>query len=695
MRPAFARSLLAGLAALALNAAVAGGAFADAPRGLTAKDLVMLDRVSDVHVAPDGRTAVYLVRRTDWEANRGRTALWRVDLKARIPEAEPVPGIGDDVGSPQFSPDGRWIYFLSGRSGSGQVWRAPAAGGAPEAVTRLPVGVDAFRLSPDGRTLVVGLAVFPDCADLKCTADRRSAPAVPSGRAYDRLFVRHWDTWADGTRNQLFALSAEPGSDPARIVRLTRGIDGDVPGKPFGGDEDFIITPDGRSVIFSARIAGKTEAWSTNFDLFQVPLDGTSAPVNLTPANLASDTAPVVSPDGRTLAWLAMKRPGFEADRNGVMVRDLATGRTRELAPGWDRSAGGLKWSADSRRLYATAEDLGQTRLFVFDAARGGTPRALTGEGHASSYDLGPGGLVYVQDTLTHPAQVWKAKFDGASPVQLTWHNADRLAQVMMGEPTQFSFTGWNGETVYGYVVRPPGAQPGQKFPVAFLIHGGPQGSFGNLWHYRWNAQTYAGRGYAVVMIDFHGSTGYGQAFTDSISQHWGDRPLEDLQKGWAAALQRFAWLDGDRACALGGSYGGYMVNWIAGNWNGPWKCLVNHSGLFDTRNMAYSTEELWFTEWENGGMPHDNPAGYERFNPVNHVADWRRPMLVIHGQRDYRVPLEQGLATFTALQRRGVESRFVTFPEENHWILKPRNSVQWHDEVMSWLDRWTAPPAR
>ena len=693
MRPAPARPLLAGLAALALLAAGAPAAHADAPRGLTAKDLVTLDRVSEVRLAPDGRSAVYVVRRTDWEANRGRTSLWRIDLSARNAGPAPLPAVGDDVGSPRFSADGRWIYFLSGRSGSSQVWRAPAAGGAPEAVTRLPLDVEAYRLSADGRTLVLGLAVFPDCGDLKCTADRLAAPKVPSGRTHDRLFARHWDTWANGTRNHLYALGVEAALAGQAPIPLTPGLDGDVPGKPFGGEDDFAITPDGRSVIFSARISGKTEAWSTNFDLFQVPLAGGAAPVNLTPENPAGDSAPVLSPDGRTLAWLAMKRPGFEADRNGIMVRDLATGRTRELAPGWDRSAEGLKWSPDGRRLYALAQDVGQQRLFVFDAARGGTPRPLTGEGHASGYDVGTSGLVFIHDTLTGPSQVWKARTDGASPVQLTWHNAERLAQVKMGEPTQFSFAGWNGETVHGYVVRPPGAKPGEKFPVAFLIHGGPQGSFGNLWHYRWNAQTYTGRGYAVVMIDFHGSTGYGQAFTDSISRHWGDRPLEDLQKGWAAALERFPWLDGDRACALGGSYGGYMVNWIAGNWNGPWKCLVNHAGLFDTRAMAYSTEELWFTEWENGGMPHDNPAGYEAFNPVLHVGKWNRPMLVLHGDRDYRVPLEQGLGTFTALQRRGIESRLVTFPDENHWILKPRNSVQWHDEVMGWMDRWTAAP--
>jgi dipeptidyl aminopeptidase/acylaminoacyl peptidase len=239
---------------------------------------------------------------------------------------------------------------------------------------------------------------------------------------------------------------------------------------------------------------------------------------------------------------------------------------------------------------------------------------------------------------------------------------------------------------VHGYVVKPHDYVEGKKYPVAFLIHGGPQGSFGNGWSYRWNPQTYAGQGYAVVMIDFHGSTGYGQAFTDAISQHWGDRPLEDLQKGWAAAQKQYAFLDGKNACALGASYGGYMINWIAGNWNEPWKCLVNHDGVFDIRSMGYVTEELWFTEWENGGTPYDVPKNVEQFNPVNHVAKWRVPMLVVQGEKDYRVPVDQGLSTFTALQRKGIDSKLLYFPDENHWVLKPQNSILWHDTVNAWL---------
>jgi len=295
---------------------------------------------------------------------------------------------------------------------------------------------------------------------------------------------------------------------------------------------------------------------------------------------------------------------------------------------------------------------------------------------------------VVARDTLTGPAQLYEIA--GGAERQLTRADVEKLKDIEFSPYEQFSFPGWNNETVYGYVLPPHGYQPGRKYPVAFLIHGGPHGSFGDAWSYRWNPQVWAGMGYAVVMIDFHGSSGYGEAFAHSIVGHWGDRPLEDLQKGWAHALATYKFLDGSRACALGGSYGGYMVNWMAGNWSAPFKCLVSHDGIFDSRSMAYETEEIWFDEWEQGGTPFDQPENYERFNPANHVKQWKVPMLVIHGALDYRIPYTQGLAAFTALQRRGVESRFLYFPNENHWVLKPASSVQWHQTVEAWLKRWT-----
>jgi acylaminoacyl-peptidase len=679
-------------ARLALVAAVAFAMPAFA-RPFTPKDLVTLDRVSDPRASPDGRFALYGLRSTDWNNNRGQNALWIVDLSARQPTPRRLPASDGGASSARWGPDGRTIYFLSSRSGSSQVWRTDPDGAAATQVTNLPIDVGAFRISPDGKKLVVAMAVFPDCSTLACTQQRLTKPEGDrsTGVVYDRMFVRHWDAWENGTRNHLFSVNVDGSGEP---IDLMKGFDGDTPSKPFGDDNEFTITPDSASVVFSVRIAGQSEPWSTNFDIYRAPLDGSSAPVNRTEANKAWDTGPVFHSAGGLAAYRAMKRPGFEADRYAIMLREYAKGSTsgefreRELAPNWDRSADAIQFSPDGRTIYALASDVGQARIFAIDV-KSGRVTPLTGEGHVSAFDVTRNGIVYAADTLSGPAQLFRTGLNGGKAQQLTRHNAERLAGVDMGQFEQFSFSGWNGDKVYGYLVKPANFDPSKKYPVAFLIHGGPQSTFGNLWSYRWNAQTYAGAGYAVVMIDFHGSVGYGQGFTDAISQHWGDRPLEDLQKGWTHAQSAYPFLDANRACALGPSFGGFMINWIAGNWNEPWKCLVNHDGVFDQRMMGYGTEELWFTEWENGGTPYENPQGYDRFNPVNHVAKWRKPMLVIHGERDYRIPLDQGLATFTALQRQGIPSKFLYFPDENHWVLKPQNSVQWHDTVLGWLDQW------
>ncbi|HJW46263.1 MAG TPA: S9 family peptidase, partial [Lysobacter sp.] len=460
---------------------------------------------------------------------------------------------------------------------------------------------------------------------------------------------------------------------------------GDVPSKPFGDASEFEWSPDGKSLVLSARKADGQEPWSTNFDLFLVQADGKGAAKNLTASNPAWDTSPVFSKDGGKLYYRAMKRPGFEADRFALMEMDLGSGKSREIAPNWDASANGIALSEDGSMIYTTAQTLGQDPLYTVSIASGET-KAIVPDGSVGSVAIAGPTLAYTRNTLQTGDQVFAAQLDGATPRAITQSAGEMLPDVKFADAQQFKFAGWNGETVHGYVVKPWNYEAGKKYPVAFLIHGGPQGSFGNGWSYRWNPQTYAGQGYAVVMIDFHGSTGYGQAFTDAISEHWGDRPLEDLQKGWAAAQEQFDFLDGDKACALGASYGGFMVNWIAGNWNGPWKCLVNHDGVFDQRMMGYATEELWFTEWDQGGTPFAHPEKYEKFNPVNHVKNWKKPMLVIHGQLDYRIPVEQGIGAFTALQRQGIESKFLYFPDENHWVLKPQNSVQWHDTVNGWL---------
>ncbi len=663
---------------------VGGCSMAAALPGFSAQDLVRMDRLSDPQPSPDGRTVAFVRRQTDMEADKGRTDVWSIDIDGgnlrQLTEDEAADS------SPRWSADGGSLYFLSSRSGSSQVWRVGVGGGAVSQVTDLPLDVGGFVLSPDSTHLALALEVFVDCESLDCTRERldeRQAAKV-SGQIYDELFVRHWDTWKDGRRSHLFIQSVDGGP----VVDLMRGMDADSPSKPFGGTEEIAFTADGKGLVFTARDVGAAEPWSTDFDLYYAPVDGSAAPRCLTEANEAWDTQPVFSPDGRTLAYLAMERPGFEADRFRIVLRDWDSGDIRVLTQNWDYSAGGIVFSEKGDTLYVTASDRGQVSLFSIDLATGEV-RTLVAEGHVRSPAVAGDEIVFGLDTLGSPVDLFVLDPQSGETRRLTEVNAKRLAGAALGEAEQFSFAGWNGETVSGYVVKPANFDPSRSYPVAFLIHGGPQGSFGNDFHYRWNPQTYTGAGYAAVMVDFHGSVGYGQAFTDSISGDWGGKPLEDLQKGLAAALKSNPWMDGDRVCALGASYGGYMINWIAGNWPERFRCLVNHDGTLDQRMMYFSTEELWFPEWEHGGPYWENPEGHEKHNPVLFVDQWKTPMLVIHGALDFRLPETQGLAAFTALQRRGIPSRLLYFPDENHWVLRPSNSLLWHETVLDWLDRW------
>ncbi|MGN6382397.1 MAG: dipeptidyl-peptidase 5 [Dyella sp.] len=662
-------------------------------------DLVMLDRVSDPQLSPDGRFAAFSLRSTDYAANKGVNAVYVLDLHGGAAPVKAVSG----GSSARWSTDGKSLFYMAPADGVDQLWRVDlvtgkhdVAPGTPVQVSHGPLDLGGFTLSPDGKRVAMTYEVYPDCADLACTKERMDGKASDksTGTLYTKLFVRHWDAWATGRRNQLFVASFdERGQLPTEPTLVSRDIDGDVPSKPFGGMEEVAFAPDGQSIYFGARIAGSSEPWSTNFDVYRAPVDGSAAPQNLTAANAAWDAYPVPSPDGRTLYYLAMKEPGFEADRFAIMAMDLASGQTREVDPKWDRSPGSLSISADGKTLFATADDRGQHPLFAIDPTTGAV-RQLVGDGTVSGYAVVGNTLLLARDDLKRPADLYLAKTTGHGLRQVTHFNADRMRDAKVGDFEFFSFTGANNEPVQGYVVKPVGYQRGKTYPVAFIIHGGPQGAMNNGWSYRWNPQTYAGQGFAVVTVNFHGSTGYGQAFTNAISGDWGGKPLEDLEAGWSAALAKYRFLDGDRACALGASYGGYMVYWMAGVWNGPWKCFVDHDGVFDTRAMYYDTEELWFEEKENGGTPFDHPENYERFNPVNHVKDWRVPMLVVHSGNDFRIPITQGLGAFTALQRRGIPSEFLTFPEENHFVLKPQNSVQWHEAVNAWLKKWTAAPA-
>jgi dipeptidyl aminopeptidase/acylaminoacyl peptidase len=656
------------------------------PKGLTVDDMLAMQRISEPVASPDGKLLAFTVRDTDIAANRGRTDVWM----ARTAGGEPwrMTSTPDNDNSARFSPDGRIVYFLSTRSGSQQVWGISLYGGEAFQVTKLPIDVNGFDVFPDGKRLLLALDVYIDATTLEQTAARDKAweESKSKARVYDELMFRHWDSWEDGKRSHLFVWNAE-----AAPIDLLRGLDADAPEGPFGGMEQTSIAPDGKSVAFAMKLAGREAAWSTNSDIWLVDVDGARAPKNLTAANLAYDANPKFSPDGNSIAYLAMARPKFESDRTRISIYDVKTKQTRVVTEAWDRSPGTIEFSKDGKTIFTDADHIGNHALFSVDVATG-KERLLVEKGTNTSPIVAGGRIVFSKDTLSTPAELFSMNVDGTDVQQLTKLNAARVSKIAWGSYEQFSFPGAKGETVHGYVMKPANYTAG-KVPVAFLIHGGPQGSFGDHFHYRWHPQTYAGHGYAVVFIDFHGSTGYGQAFTDSISGDWGGAPYEDLMKGLDAALEKYPFLDGKRVAALGASYGGFMINWINGHTD-RFKALVCHDGNLDERMAYFDTEELWFPEYEHG-TPWENPEAYAKHNPIDFVKNWKTPTLVVHGAQDFRVVDTQGMSTFTALRRRNVPARLLWFPDENHWVLKPQNSQRWHTEVLSWIDRYTGntPP--
>ena len=677
------------IAALLSGVAFSGFSVA-AAEGLTIETLHSLDRVDGPTASPSGDKVAFVLREADLEGNRGDANIFVLDL---TDGAEPrrLTDAPESDSEPQWTSDGETIFFLSSRSGSSQVWRQSASGGRARQVTDYPVDLATFRLTPDGEQIVFAAAIYPDCGNLQCTADRLAEKegSLETGMLYDSLFVRHWDSYKDGRRTMLFAAPIDGRRAKAgEPIRLMGDLVGDVPSVPFGGRDAFVVSPDSKTVFFSMRKAGPNEPLSTDFDIYAVAANGGEEPTLLTEGMDGKDRTPVLSPDGDTLAFTSMARAKYESDQTDLVVVNLESGEMRNLTEGFDRSVGEPVFTPDGQSVIFTAGDTGTHPIFKASVSSGEVTRVTEGF-KASAPAIAGDDLVFVEVALDRPADLYAISLGGGEKRQLTQVNAVALADVEMGAYEQFSFDGAEGNTVYGYVMKPAGFEDGDRYPVAFIIHGGPQGSYSEGWSYRWNPQIYAGAGYGVVFIDFHGSTGYGQDFTDSINGDWGGKPLVDLQLGLAAAVERNEWLDGDQVCALGASYGGYMINWIAGNWPDRFDCLVNHDGLFDLRSFYYSTEELWFPEWDFSGPYFENPELYERWNPVAHVEKWKTPMMVIQGLKDYRVPPEQSFAAFTALQRQGIESQFLIFPDENHWVLKPQNSVRWHREVLDWMDSY------
>jgi dipeptidyl aminopeptidase/acylaminoacyl peptidase len=656
------------------------------PHPFSVHDMLAMERISDPAVSPDGKRVVFTVRETDVEANKGRTDVWIANV-----DGTGVKRLTDDPAndsSARWSGDGA-VLFLSTRSGSSQVWKLAPEGGAPEQLTKLPLDVEGFVPVPGGKRLLLVLDVYTDLprdtviAETAARDEARSKSKVKA-RIFDSLPFRHWDSWEDGKRTHVFGWTIGAGEP----VDLMSGFDGDAPTKPFGGTEEIAISPDGGTVVFACQMAKQDMMWTTNVDLYAAPCDGSALPRCITTANLATDNQPRFSPDGKVLAYLAMARPGYESDRTRIVLMDWTSKTPKVLTEAWDRSPTELVWSADGKTLYTSADNLGQKSLFAVDAASGAV-KTLVKEGSLGSVSPAGNRLVYTMNTLKAPDEIFSCALDGSDARAITKQNAMKVAAAKMGDYEQFSFKGAKDDTVYGYIVKPIDFDASKKYPVAFLIHGGPQGSFGNHFHYRWNPQAYAGAGFAAVMIDFHASTGYGQAFVDAVNHDWGGAPYQDLMLGLDYALSKYAFLDGGNVAALGASFGGYMINWVAGNTD-RFKCLVNHDGNLDERMAYFDTEELWFPEWEHGGTPWDNAAGYAKHNPIDLVKNWKTPMLVVHGGLDYRVVETQGMSTFTALQRKGIPSKFLYFPDENHWVLKPQNSILWHETVLDWITRWT-----
>ncbi len=657
-------------------------------RPFTADDLVRMDRVVAASLSPDGRRLAYVVRVYQGPPNRVANAIWVRDLAQADAAPRKLVEEGAGVGSPTWSADGAQLFFLASHGGGRQVWREAWGGGAPLQVTHLPVDVGTFRLSRDERLLVVSADVYPDCPTLQCTRERLDAAKGRSANVtYRDVGVRFNDLWEDDLRNGLFAVPLGPDGTAGEAAPLTLHHVADAPSKPGGDESAYDIAPDGRSVVFSARLSGQSPSSTPALHLFRA-MPG-AEPVRMDPADAAgSSTQPTFSPDGRYLAYLHQAVALSDGGDSFIVVRDLITGQDRELAKTLDRSLQDLAWRDDGRALLAVADDGGRQRLFEIDV-RSGAARALTESGTASHPQAEAGRLIYLADDFGHPTQVVLRDKAGAT-TGLTQVGAEQLAGVEMAPHESFSFVGWNGEAVQGFVVPPLHMASGRKYPVVFVIHGGPNGVYNDAWAYLRNPQVWAGRGYATVFINFHGSTGFGQAFAQSIQGHWGDRPLEDLQKGWAAALARYPYLDSGRACALGSSYGGYMVDWIAGVWNGPWRCLISHAGVFDTRAGSLSGDLVWYKEVQFAGSPIKDPEAFERFNPRNHIGDWKKPILFTHGGRDLRVTVNDSVSAFIGAQRLGIPSEFLYLPDSNHLVTRPQDTLDWYASVNAWLDRWT-----
>jgi dipeptidyl aminopeptidase/acylaminoacyl peptidase len=647
------------------------------------EDMMKVYRISGAQVSPDGKWVVYSAGLPNFEKNKVEKGLWLVSTDGGAPRRLTKDGV-TSYGA-VWAPGGKHIIYVAVKNGSAQAWQMDPFTVTEKQLTKFPVDVDNVGISPDGRWLTFSANIYPDCGDLQCTVDKDKEETSKKAKAYtyDELLFRHWDTWSNGKRNHFFVMPIAGGAP----VDLTMGMNSDTPSAPWGGPEEIAVSPDGSEAAFVAK-TDPNPAVHTNSNIYVTKIDGSDRKC-ITADNKAYDTAPTYSPDGKYIAYLAMKRPGYESDRMRIALYNRATGKTRMLTEKWDRSPQQILWGGDGKTIFATAENMGNLSIFAVDVATG-TVKTIVEKHYNGGMSIASGELVFARDSFTSPAEIFKVGLDGKGLAQVTSMNKQVLENVTFSEPEEFWFKGAKGELVHGFFFKPADFQEGKTYPFAYFIHGGPQNSFMDHFHYRWNLEIAAGEGFAAAAVNFHGSTGYGEKFTMSISRDWGGKPYVDIMKGLDFLLEKYPWIDAKRACALGASYGGYMVNWIEGHTD-RFACLVNHDGIFSNLASYYNTEELWFSEWEMNGTPYDNPSGYEKWSPDRFVKNWKTPMLVIHGGKDYRVVDTEGISTFTALRRKGIPARFVYFPDENHWVLKPNNTRLWHKEVYDWIKKWTS----
>lgn len=664
---------------------LAAGAWAQTPakHPMTFQDLMKLHRLSEPSMSPDGKWVAYTVATPDMEANRNVANVWISNVASG--EAIQVTQGGRD-NSPSWSPDGKTLAFLSGRDGTSQVYLLSLEGGEAKKLTTLSTGADLYKWAPDGKTIAFTSSVYPDCKDDDCNSkrDAEKEKSKVKARIYENLLYRHWNHWSDGKRSHLFVVPVEGGA--ARD--LIAGANYDVPPDERGGAADINFSPDSKELCFTA-VTDKMEAASTNGDLFMVAVAGGEEKRITTQPGF--DGNPVYSPDGKYIAYHAQLTPVYEADRWRVMLYDRATGKNENLSEGFDRSATELAWSPDSKTIYFLAENETLQPIYAMEPKAGAEPKKLL-DGFNSAFSFSASGksLATERTSLTMPGEIFVAAGDGSGLKQLTHANDALLATIEMNTPESFWFEGANGTKVQAMLIKPPAMKAGAKYPMLVLLHGGPQTMWTNAWGYRWNAQVFSGAGYVTLMINRRGSTGYGQKFTDEITNDWGGKAYTDVMKGVDAAITKYPFINKNELAAAGGSYGGYMADWLATHTD-RFKAIISHAGVYDKFSM-YATEELWFEEHDMQGTPWTAAENYKKWSPSTYAGDlgkYKTPTLVVAGEQDYRVPYTQSLELFNALQRQDVPSKLLIFPDEGHWVLKPQNSELWYKTFLGWLAQY------